>query len=199
MHLSGQTLRKVTKISTVPDRWSRCLCGLVEVYSPSPSQRSDSPSYHPVACDQAAIPAESSGVAHRDRSYQTALTSEPLNLIPAVGDWKGAIPSSVVDCTSRVTQRQNDSGRVCGELTDSGFPIKATCVQPHQTIAARGRSRSTCLLFAEPPSTEYCDLIGAYPISPVALLGIRLPSRPSFYFLLFFSFFYMHVRIIIIK
>ena len=128
------------------------------VYSPSLSQRSDSPSYHLVSRDQASIPAESSGVAHRDRGYQTALTSQPLNLIPAVGNWKGAIPSSVADCTSRITQRQNVLGRVCGELTDSGFPIKVTCVQPHQTIAARGRSRSTCLLCAEPPSTEYCDL-----------------------------------------
>ena len=158
MHLSGQTLRKVTKIFTVPDRWNRCLCGLVGVYSPSLSQRSDSPSHHPLSRDRASIPAKSSGVAHRDRGYQTAWTSQPLNLIPGAGDWKGAIPSSVVDCTSRITQRQNALGRVCGELTDSGFPIKVTCVQPHQTIAARGRSRSTCLLFAEPPSTEYSDL-----------------------------------------
>ena len=124
MHLSGQTLRKVTKISTVPDRWSRCLCGLVEVYSPSLSQRSDFPSCHPLSRDQASIPAESSGIAHRDRSYQIALTSEPFNLIPAAGNWKGAFPSSFVDCTSRITQRQNVLGRVYGELTDSGFPIK---------------------------------------------------------------------------
>ena len=122
MHLSGQTLRKVTKISTVPDRWSRCLCGLVEVYSPSLSPRSDSPSYHPVSRDQASIPAESSGVAHRDRNYETALTSEPLNLIPADGDWQGAIPSSAVDCTSRITLHANDKTFWEGSAANSPIP-----------------------------------------------------------------------------
>lgn len=73
----GRPWKRSPKISTVPDRWSRCLCGLDGVYSPSLSQRSDYPFYHPVSRDQASFPAESSGLAHRVKGYQAALTSQP--------------------------------------------------------------------------------------------------------------------------
>ena len=50
-------------------------------------------------------------IAHRDEGHRTALTSQSLEVIPAAGDWKRAVPSSVLHCTSR-----NDNVDVLGKV-----------------------------------------------------------------------------------
>lgn len=72
------------------------------------------------------------------------------NATPGIGNF-GAF------CTVRHESR-NDNINVLGGLLrrqsiPHPHPHQATSLQPHQKIAARGTSRSTCLLFAYLPST----------------------------------------------
>lgn len=106
-HLSDQTLEKVTKISTVPDRWSRCLCELVDgifsVRGVNISRQFEFFFIHfRVIGHQTQQNLQSLRIGI-EAIKQHSLKSQPPTLIPAVGDWKRAIPLSVVQRTSRIT------------------------------------------------------------------------------------------------
>lgn len=115
--------------------------------------------WFPVSRDQASILVQSSGVAYRVRDHQTALTSQPLES-DDTSSWKLERSNSVERCGPYIKHHATTKrfGKSLRRTHRFWIPYQGYVCTTAPDDCRRGRIRSTCLLFAEPPSTGYGDL-----------------------------------------